>query len=129
MWGATARLHQWADLLVKRDQLRRFITWSREAYLVAANPPACNYAKGVDVSEKDDIGAYSRMYLLRLSIDVKFIIADLLVKLPKRRAEVLYAWILDESDYAEARLTYRQREGLKRDRRTLANRLHAGLHR
>ncbi len=116
-------------MIPRRDQLRRFIRWAIEAYNVACDPPASNYSRGVDVSEKDDINAFSRAYLLRLSIDVKWIIADLLVNLPKRRAEVLYAWIEDESEYAEAKLTYRQREGLKRDREVLANRLRVGLER
>lgn len=115
-------------MAVKRDQLRKFISWSREAYCVACDPPATNYSKRVDAVERDDINAYSRAYLLQLSIDVKYIVSCLLANLPKNRAEVLHAWVQDESEYAEAKLTYRQRENLKRDRDTLVKRLHDGLH-
>lgn len=114
-------------MAVKRDQLRKFISWSREAYCVACDPPATNYSKRVDAVERDDINAYSRAYLLRLSIDVKYIVSCLLANLPKKRAEVLHAWIKDDSEYAESRLTYRQRANLKRDREILAERLRSGL--
>ena len=113
--------------MTKRDRLRDFITLCREGYILAADPPAVDYARNVEVTERDDLTRRSRPYLLRLSIDVKYIVADLLVKLPRRRAEVLHSWILNDTDYAWSNLTYSQRMYLKRDRGTLAVRLHAGL--
>ena len=114
-------------ILTKRDRLRDFITLCREGYILAADPPAVDYARNVEVTERDDLTRRSRPYLLRLGIDVKYIVADLLVKLPRRRAEVLHSWILNDTDYAWSNLTYSQRMYLKRDRGTLAVRLHAGL--
>lgn len=114
-------------MIQKRDQLRLFLRWAVEAYNVATDPPACNYSRSIDAHERDDINQFSRAYLLRLSIDVKWIVADLLVKLPKRRAKVLHSWLQDESEYSWAQLTYRQRTDLKRDRATLADRLRAGI--
>ena len=112
---------------MKRDRLRDFIVLCQEGYILAADPPSVDYARNVEPTDRDDLTRRSRHYLLRLSIDVKWIVADLLVSLPLRRAQVLHAWIQDDTEYSWARLTYEQRKRLERDRATLAKRLAEGL--
>jgi hypothetical protein len=105
------------------DKLRDFIVWAIECYEVSASPPAVNYSRRVDISYRDDVNGYSRAYLLRLGIDAKHAFNNLLGRLPKNRADVLLGWIVRDEQHYWHNLTYRQQSFLKRDRKTLINRL------
>lgn len=105
--------------MTNNDKLRDYILWSIEAYNVAADPPALNYSKHVDVLQKDDVNVYSRMFLLMHSIDVKYALYKHLAALPRKRANVLMGWITRDEEYYFHHLTYRQQTHLKQDRNEL----------
>ncbi len=101
------------------DKLKSYIRWTIECYNVAADPPALNYSKQIDPSFRDDVNAYSRAYLLRLSIDAKYALNDLLKRIPLKRANVLIGWLAGDEDYYWDNLTYNQQFFLKIDRQAL----------
>jgi hypothetical protein len=105
------------------DKLREFIIWAIECYEVAAHPPAVNYSRRVDINYRDDVNGYSRAYLLRLGIDTKYALSDLLGRIPLNRANVLMGWVTKEETYYWHNLTYKQQFFLKIDRNELINRL------
>jgi hypothetical protein len=111
----------------KKDRLREFVILAQEAYIVSATPPAIDYSRNVDPTFRDDLTRRSRAFLLRLSIDVKYIVVKLLEGLPLRRAKILHGWIQDDSEYSWAKLTYKQKQYLLRDKKTLHKRLKEGL--
>jgi hypothetical protein len=105
------------------DKLKEYILWAIEAYNVAADPPALNYSKQIDPSFRDDVNAYSRAYLLRLSIDVKHALNGLLVRIPLKRAQVLIEWITGTQAHYWHSLTHKQQFFLKIDRKLLSERI------
>ena len=107
----------------KTEALRNYIVWAIECYNVACTPPAINYSKHIDPISRDDVNSYSRIHLLRLSIDVKYALNDLLNKIPKNRATVLIGWIAKDEEHYWHNLTYKQQFFLKIDRKSLINRL------
>jgi hypothetical protein len=104
------------------DKLRQFVQWAIEAYNVAADPPALNYSKQIDPSFRDDVNAYSRAYLLRLSIDAKYALNDLLDRIPRKRAQVLIGWIAGDEDCYWDNLNRNQQFFFKIDREALKKR-------
>lgn len=102
------------------DKLKAYILWAIEAYNVAADPPALNYSKQIDPSFRDDVNAYSRAYLLRLSIDAKHAFNGLLSRIPRKRAQVLIEWITNAQVHYWHSLTYKQQFFLKIDRQLLS---------
>ena len=105
------------------DTLKRYIEWAIEAYNVAADPPALNYSRFIDPSFKDDVNAYSRAHLLRISIDVKYNLHSILATTPLKRAQVLMGWITSSEAHYWHHLTYKQQFFLKIDRKRLSERI------
>jgi hypothetical protein len=101
------------------DKLKAYILWAIEAYNVAADPPALNYSKHIDPTFRDDVNAYSRAYLLRLSIDAKYALNDLLKRIPRKRAQVVIGWLTGDENYYWHSLNDNQQFFLKIDREML----------
>lgn len=112
---------------INRDKLRRFIELAREAYELAADPPAIDYSKNIDPTYRDDLTRRSRSFLLRFSLDVKTITDNVLNSLPQARAEVLKEWILDGSNYYKWNLSDKKRFYLKIDRLHLKRAIREGF--
>ena len=113
---------------IAKDKLRAFIELAREAYELAALPPAIDYAKHIDPTYRDDLSRRSRHFLLRFSLDAKQAVEDTLNSIPKQRAEVLQNWLIDGSKYSEYQLTHKKLFFLKIDRLALQRRLRKGIH-
>ena len=107
----------------KNDKLKDFYSWAIECYNVAADPPAINYSKRVDPSFRDDVNAYSRAYLLRLSIDARMALDETLRRIPKARAKVLIGWLTSAEEHYWHNLTRNQQFFLKIDRQILSKRI------
>lgn len=103
----------------KKDKLREDIHRFIECYILAANPPAIDYARNIEPHDPIDSIPTSRQTLLRIGIDTKHIIANYMAKIPEKRAQTLLDWIQDGSNVAEHNLSDYQRLYLKADRKAL----------
>ena len=103
----------------KRDKLREFIHLAIECYNTAADPPCIDYAKQTEPYDKINHIPSSRTTLLRIGIDVKYILSNYLARIPRARAVNMLQWIEDGSQYAEYQLTDYHRQWLIADRRRL----------
>jgi len=102
-------------VVLTRDRFRKYIEWCREAYVLAADPPAINYARRVEPSYRDDANAYTRIRLLQTSLDMMRVIDLTLRRLPKQRADALIGWMLDGSNYYKYSLSHVRRKCLMAD--------------
>lgn len=107
----------------KRDKLRIYLDVLREAYDIAATPPALDYhplsSNTAPSEEYEELLRRNRNNLLIMGIDAKYAVQRVLESLPKARADVLKNWIMDGSKYAEYQLSHKKRLFLKYDRLAL----------
>ena len=103
----------------KRDRMREFIINAIECYNTAADPPCIDYARNTEPVDRADYIPTNRGTLLRIGIDVKYILHNYLKTIPERRQETLLGWIIDGSNIADYQLSDYQRLWLKADRRRL----------
>lgn len=92
----------------RRDRLRELIDWGREAYDLAASPPANDPGRKVDPT-----AIQSRPYLLTLGIDLKWLLNNYLASLPETEAETLIDWFQDSSQFAEYSFSEYHQQALK----------------
>ena len=103
----------------RRDRLRNLIHLSIEAYNTAADPPCIDYARNTEPVDRIEYIPSCRSTLLRIGIDVKYILHNYLQNIPQKRAETLLDWIVSGRDAWIYQLSDYQRIWLKADRKAL----------
>ena len=103
----------------KRDRMREFIINAIECYNTAADPPCIDYARNTEPVDRADYIPTNRGTLLRIGIDVKYIIQNYTKTIPEKRAETLLQWIAEGKQYIEYNLSDYQQVYLKADRKAL----------